>query len=476
MSFLYSPFRAYQAQKYLREKLGPARLLLFSFLVVILLGSGLLMLPGIPADGVASLRYVDALFTATSAVCVTGLIVRDTATELSPLGQALLLVLIQAGGLGIMTFSNLMILFLYGRLGARSRMVLEETQGILPGIRPAQILRRVFIYTFILEALGALLLFAWFSGEYPAAQAAWIALFHAVSAFCNAGFSVFSTSFTAYTENLYVNVVLMSLIILGGLGTVVLTDLEMLARNRLLGRNPLKSQQRHRLSLHSRVVLFTSAALIITGAVMVFFLELGRDTLPDSLRGKCAAALFASVTARTAGFNTLETGHLSNATLLVTMGLMVVGGSAGSTAGGVKTTTFAVAMAMLVSRLRNRRHAEMLRRTIPTDVCSKALFNLTLFCGCAVLAILALEVVQFTESSLATSRLLFIDHLFEVISALGTVGLSTGVTSDLSVAGKCIIIACMFLGRLGPVVVAFSVIGHRREVAYSYPEERIITG
>ncbi|NQU43492.1 hypothetical protein HQ520_09410 [bacterium] len=445
-----------------------SRLLVAAFALAILIGCVLLAAPSSTADTARPASFLDALFTATSAVCVTGLIVRDTGNEFSLYGQVVILILIQAGGLGILTFSNLLFLFRRGRVGFRDRMILEQTHGLLPNVTPGELLLRIILYTVVFETFGAVLLTWRFALDYPFSHALWLGIFHSISAFCNAGFSLFSNSLIGYQTDPWINAIVMALIVCGGLGALVFADFGLFIRNRLRRR-------RARLTLHTRVVLLTTAVLILVGATTFWLLE-WRSTVPAWPDQRFLTSLFLSITARTAGFNTIDMAHLTNATLLIVIFLMVIGGSPGSTAGGIKTTTFAALIAQLIARTRNRPRAELLHRSIPDDVIAKAVTTTVGFLTVAFLAVILLQVTELAGEPHHLHRGVFLDYVFEVFSALATVGLSTGITGDLSSAGRFVIIACMFLGRLGPLIVASSLIGTRRQIDYTYPEGRLNVG
>ncbi|MDT8391478.1 MAG: TrkH family potassium uptake protein [Lentisphaeria bacterium] len=441
--------------------LKPARLMLAGFLGAIGAGSVLLTLPAATTAG-ERLPLIDAVFTATSAVCVTGLIVRDTATYFSPFGQMIIASLIQIGGLGIMTFSVSLTVFLGKRVDISQRAVLQSAldHDTLAGLRG--LIRFVVLMTFVLEAIGAVLLFlAWRTSFDSPFSAIYHSVFHSVSAFCNAGFSTFSDSLVGFRDNTGVNVVICGLIIFGGLGFVVMKRLFDGVRR----RHPAAGDSRSR--LQSRIVLRMTVFLILTGMAIIFLTErsgLLRNLAPGSV---VLSSFFQSVTARTAGFNTLDIGALSSATLLALIILMFIGASPGSTAGGIKTTTVACLWAAITASLRNRAHTEIHRRTIPTATVYKAL---TLLC-------LSLCVVGlFTLVLLAMEKQPFLDVLFEVVSAFGTVGLSTGLTPELSGGGRILITVLMFIGRLGPLTIAYAMLPSHAKVTYKYAEEQIMIG
>jgi len=339
----------------MNAQLRTSRLLVGSFAAAILIGTLLLMMPFCSAAGQEPLGFVDALFQSTSAICVTGLATIDIGKRLSFLGELVLLVLIQVGGIGILTFSNLTLSSVGRRIGLHQRTLISESHGALPHLDPRSLVRQVFVYSLSFELLGALVLFMRFALDHEPHVALWMGLFHSVSAFCNAGFSPFSNNLIGYADDPVVNVTIMGLIVFGGLGFVVFADLRYGVHQWWQGR-------RVRLSLHTRVVVRTTLFLIAAGAVVVVLLEVGNAATGSGLWHRGMAAVFISVTSRTAGFNTVDMGALTNTTLLIVILLMLVGGSPGSTAGGFKTTTLAAIWAIIVSKVRNRPRAELLDR------------------------------------------------------------------------------------------------------------------
>ena len=448
----------------------PSRLMVLSFSVMILGGSTLLFLDSASVHGrIAS--FQESLFMATSAVCVTGLAVCDTGSDYSHFGQMVILLLIQMGGLGILTFSNLIVLLKRKRADMGQRMLIEESHGMLPTISPKSLVMSVFVYTGIIELCGTLVLSLRFYGAYGYSwsQAVWTGLFHSISAFCNAGFSLFSNSLVDFSNDWIINWTIMILIILGGIGFVVLADL----KSRYLA---WKKGKRGRLTLHSKFVLFMTTLLTIVGFLLFLVLELTGKAMPHSVSSHILESFFLSVTARTAGFNTVDMSQLTNASLLILMFLMFIGGSPGSTAGGIKTTSFGTLWVLLSSRSRNRPDAEIMGRRLPNETVAKALITIIGFSIITGLAVIALQVTELFGVPHAEYRGKFLEYLFEVISALCTVGLSTGITTTLSGMGRTIIIICMFIGRLGPVLLASSVIGTKKRLAFTYPEEDILVG
>ena len=423
----------------------------------------LLALPVSHASGRVS--PLDALFTATSAVCVTGLVVVDTGQDFTRFGQVVILVLIQLGGLGIMTFAALTAQLLGGRVSFRSQAVLTDAfyQREAAGAIKRN-LKRIVALTFVLEVAGAWLLYLDFRETSGGPPPLFSAAFHAISAFCNAGFSLNTESLTPYRGHFVTMFTFMILIVAGGLGHTVVLEAVSRAGRRLLRRkvHPVNC------SLNSRVVLITSAVLIVGGTVLLWGFGFGGDA-PGGLRS-LPEALFQSVTARTAGFNTIEIGALPLASLLVLVGLMFVGGSPGSCAGGIKTTSVAVGFAYLRSQVRAAPDVDMFGRRLARSVVARAAVIIALAIvwnaiGCVILAV--------TESY--RHDIPFEGLLFEQVSAFATVGLSTGVTGELSAVGRLWIIMTMFVGRLGPLTVAVMVTP-QRTVEIRQPEERLMIG
>ncbi|MBF0192038.1 MAG: hypothetical protein HQL99_12990 [Magnetococcales bacterium] len=448
------------------------RIVVLSFLLTILTGTLLLLLPISLVSGQEPVSLVDAFFTSTSAVCVTGLTVRDTGTTFSLFGQGVILGLIQVGGLGFLTLSTFFITRFQWRksgISLHHRQLLEISHGSVDAIHPRQLLKAILLFTFLVELLGAGLLFLRFSEIKPVPEAAWFALFHAISAFCNAGFGLYADSLMTFRGDLLINGTVMGLIILGGLGFLVVADVA----ERLRG---LLRRQRGVLSLHSRLVLRTTLFLILAGTVPFIWLE-GRGAAMGEQPGALfLESLFLSVTSRTAGFNTVDTALLTGPTLFLVILLMAIGGSPGSTAGGMKTTTAAVCYALLRSKARNRPRVECLERTVPEETVNKAMLVVTGYVLAIVIGIFLLQVTETGHPFSKTESDLFLGHLFEVVSALGTVGLSTGVTTTLSVGGKVIISLLMFVGRIGPLLAASALIGSTSKINYTFTEENVNIG
>lgn len=456
----------FRLRKFLHREFHPAQILVISFAAAIFIGTLLLKLPG-TVNGDA-LSLVDALFTSTSAVCVTGLIVVDTAAKFTPLGQLIILFLIQIGGLGIMTFSVIFVMMVGKRISFRERLMIQDSFTRFPTKDLKSLVVSVIALTMIIEFAGFIVLFARWSGDFPLPSAAFISLFHAVSAFCNAGFSLFTASLMDYRGDVIVNLTVALLIILGGLGFLVLTDIRQLLFNR--------DEKRRTLSLHSKLVLFTSLVLTAAGAVLFYVVESDNILRGIGTGESMLVSFFQSVTARTAGFNTVDFALLTPETLFFIIMLMFVGASPGSTGGGVKTSTLGVLMALVRSRYLGREDVSIFKRTVPKDVVARAL---SIVVSSVILVIIFTFILLLTEKeglSYMERKGRFVDILFEAVSAFGTVGHSTGVTSTLSDAGKLVVALLMFIGRLGPLTIALAVGRRVAEGRFKYSEERVMTG
>lgn len=452
----------------IKKLLSPLALPIYVFAAATFIGAGLLRSPASHAGPTVS--FLDALFTATSATCVTGLAVVDTGTAYSTFGQAVILMLIQLGGLGIMTYASLFFYLWRRRVSLTDHIAVGQSLLQDPSFHLGHFLLRVVACVAVIEALGALFLFL----LDPVGFSPFSAVFHSVSAFCNAGFGLFPDSLMRYRGNAGVNAVVMLLIILGGLGFTVLVELYRLARQRMRSRGRLVP--RLGLSWYSRTVLSTSAFLILAGTVLIYLGE-PHDGVPGAGRADALlAALFQSVTCRTAGFNTLDIGRMGEASLVIMTLLMFIGGSPGSCAGGIKTTTFRVLAAFGRAQMRGGRQAVVGRFAVDEGTLNRAV-TLTIFATGIVLV--ALLVLCFTEGATMAHHLApgrFMDILFEVVSAFGTVGLSTGLTPNLTPLGKVVVIVLMFVGRLGPIVFLSVLQGFQEQPRYRWPEQGMLIG
>ncbi|MBC7349437.1 MAG: hypothetical protein H5U05_05635 [Candidatus Aminicenantes bacterium] len=404
---------------------------------------------------------IDALFTSTSAICVTGLIVVDTPSFFSPLGQGILLVLIQLGGLGIMTFSSFILLTAGRRVSLTDKLVVEGSFRPLVISDFSSLLRDVFLFTFGFELLGAALLLLKFSVGAPFSRALVLSVFHSVSAFCNAGFSLFSDSLKAFRGDLLVNLVMIFLIVFGGLGFFVLQEIKLAFRHGI-------RKERVKFSLHTKFVVAVTLGIILSGAVLIFLLEFKHGLSGLPLKDKVLASLFQVVSARTAGFNTVDIGSLSMASILLLVFIMFVGASPGSTGGGVKTTTFGLIFAFLRSRLEGYEVTQIFSRGIRNEDVIKAYTLVSLALSLVFASTVALLVIQ--------PELALKEALFEVVSAFGTVGLSLGITPQLHPLSKLILVVTMYLGRIGPLTMLYAFSRVKPAGHYQFVEESIMVG
>ncbi|MCC7408262.1 MAG: hypothetical protein IT442_09330 [Phycisphaeraceae bacterium] len=462
----------------------PGMLLPLSFLSLVVVGTLLLKLPVAAAPG-RQIGWIDALFTMTSAVCVTGLTVRDTATAFSPIGQGIILLFIQLGGLGIVTFGTMFALVGGQRLSLRENVSLSQMLSDQPLSRITTLVRLVVITTLGLEIVGALLLMRAWGPEVALWDRAWLSVFHSVSAFCNAGFSLFSDSFEGYRHAPSIHAVIVPLIVLGGLGLPVLDDVWRIVWQRLRrrrGKQRMASERLPRLSLHTKLVLVTTISLYIGGTSLILSGQVARYFDPTVVANKqdlgpltatkvgamAADASFMAVSARTAGFNTIPMDELRPAGLFVLMMLMVVGASPGGTGGGMKTTTLALLVLSVLATARQREQAEAFGRSISDSLVRRAATLALAFVGVVALATLLL---------LITEPFPFLKVLFEVVSAASTTGLSLGITSDLTSFGKLVIVVTMFLGRVGPLTLLAALFVRKPSGQdYAYPQEGVILG
>jgi trk system potassium uptake protein TrkH len=437
--------------------LSPPQILVLGFAAIIFIGTGLLMLPISTTTG-EPLGFTDALFTSTSATCVTGLVVVDTGTTFSSFGEVVIMLLIQIGGLGFMTMATLFALVLKRRISLKDRLILQEAmnQSSMEGI--VRLIRRVLLYSLFIEACGAVLLSIRWAFDMPLGRAIYYGVFHAVTMFNNAGFDLFGDfrSLTGYVYDPVVNFVVMFLIVSGGIGFIVLSDL-------------IDYRKQRRLSLHSKVVLSMTAALLAVGFIVILIFEFTNPRTLGSLNwgGKFFGALFQSVTPRTAGANTIDITGLRQATQFFIVILMFIGASPGSTGGGIKTTTFTIMVGAVIAMMRGREDIVMFRYRLAQERVLKAL----------TIALLALLLVLTVSMILSTTEEGdFLEILFETTSAFGTVGLSMGLTPDLTVFGKILISLTMFAGRLGPLTLAYALGPKKGKELYRHPEGKMIIG
>jgi trk system potassium uptake protein TrkH len=442
---------------------------LYYFVFAIFAGAFLLHLP---ASNVGpSISWIDAVFTATSATCVTGLAVLDTGADFSRFGHCVILGLIQLGGLGVMTYASLAMYLWRNRISLADRLAVGQSLLHDPSFKLGRFLLRLLLWTLAIEGSGMLLLrlsdpvgFSWFSS-----------LFHSVSAFCNAGFSLQSDSLSQWRSQLGVNFVIMVLIVAGGIGFSVLVELGQVGGAKL-GVWKRKTLQNVSLSWYSKVVLKTSIWLVLLGGGALFFAEFVGYHQSMQWGEAALSALFQSVTCRTAGFNTLDIGAMTNLSLVAMMALMLIGGSPGSCAGGVKTTTFRTLTAFVVAQLRGREQSVVSGRALDASTLRKA-FTLALFAFLIITC--ATLILTFTEGGdipHPEARGQFLELLFESVSAFATVGVSTGLTPGLSTPGKVVVTLLMLVGRLGPVFFLGVLQTIQEKPRYRWPEDNMLIG
>lgn len=440
-------------------KLSPVQIIALGFVVMILIGTLLLMLP-FSSKSRESLGFFNSLFTATSACCVTGLVVADTWTQFSFFGQLVLILLIQVGGLGFMSVALIFSLAMGKKLGLRERSVLMESVSSpsIGGVVP--FVKRALLGTLVIEGAGAVLLSARFCPEVGFPEGIWYGVFHSISAFCNAGFDLMGrfgpcSSLMHFQSDVYVNVVIMLLIILGGLGFVVWEDIRI---NRL---------HLSKYMLHSKIMLTTTGLLIFVPALLFFFMERNFSMAGMGVGQRIMASLFQSVTTRTAGFNTIDLAALSEGSSLLSDMLMAVGAGAGSTAGGMKVTTFALVILGVVAFCRGKSEVEVFGRRVDGEQLKRAYRVAVYFVGASLIGCFAI---------LASQPLALKDVLFEVFSATATVGLTTGITQSLNGVSRVVIILLMYSGRIGSITVAMAMAEKKSFAKLQKPVEKIIIG
>lgn len=441
-----------------------SRTICLGFLVLITVGTLLLLLPFATADGSWNHPLI-ALFTATSAVCVTGLIVVDTGTYFSAFGEIVILGLIQIGGLGYMTATTFLLLLLGRRLGLRERLAIQQSmdKADLAGARSLVI--SIISMTLIFE-IGGIFGFAMvFMQDFNPGYGLWLSIFHSISAFNNAGFSLFADSIISYRLSPWINIVVTTLVIVGGIGYQVIMELFVWGRDRLQGR-----RGRMVFSLHFKIVTSTTIALLVIGTLAFFATEFNNpDTLAAApFQGKLLLAWFQSVIARTAGFNSINIGAMENASLFIMIALMFIGASPGSTGGGVKTTTFRILLVCTRMVLQGKEEVLCYQRQIPA---SRVLKAIGVVVGSVLTVVGATMLISISNPDLS-----FINIFFESVSAFATVGLSTGITAELSAFSKCVIIGTMYIGRVGVLLFMASLLGDPKPTAIQYPEEDLLVG
>jgi len=437
----------------------PARILAAWFATAIIVGSLILLIPACTTSG--SLSLIDAIFTATSAVCVTGLTINNIGADFTPFGQVVILILIQLGGLGIMTFSTLILMASGRKIAVKDRLFMQASfhPGIPRDFR--SLLTSILAFTLIVEATGAVFFFVSFLRDFDLPRSAWLAVFHSISAFCNAGFSLFSDSFSSYRGHSGIILILILLILTGGIGFPVLREMKEIVSARLKGK-------RECFSFHTRLVLVMTFLLVILAALFFFAYESPKILGSAPIKERILASFFLAVTPRTAGFNTVETSILSLPSVMLVILLMFIGASPASTGGGIKTTTAGVIFLHMKARLLSRTSPEGFKRTLPRETVTTSLTLAALAMGLIFLSITGLFLSQ---PDLGMKQ-----AIFEVFSAFGTVGLSMGITQQLTTAGKFVIILTMYLGRIGPLTALYALARERQGRQYEFAEEHVLIG
>lgn len=443
----------------LLKKLTYTQIIVLSFLLLILVGTLLLCLPVSSANGTFT-PPINAMFTATSATCVTGLVVYDTFTHWSLFGQIVIISLIQIGGLGFLVFISMFSVFLKKKIGVYERRLLMQAEGNIRLSGAVVLLKRIVRGTFTFEAVGAVILAFRFCPKMGLAEGIFNAIFHAVSAFCNAGFDLMGkykqfSSLSTFAEDPVVMITMMNLVVIGGIGFLVWSDIV-----------TLKTKVK-KYSLHTKIALSTTAILLIGSTLLFLLLEYNGVLKDFSFFDKIINATFLAVSPRTAGFNTVDLSALSSGSEVITDLLMLIGGSPGSTAGGLKTTTFAVLILSTIAAARHDTHPQIFKRRLPDDALSQATAILTIY---VVVSLVAVVIVSTLENCDVTTA------AFEVISAIGTVGATKGLTPTLCGASKLIIMGLMFGGRVGGLSLMLSLAEKRENIPLDRPSEKILIG
>ena len=439
------------------KKLSLSRKLILGFMGAILIGTLFLMMP-FSSSGEENISFLTALFTITSAVCVTGLSVIDVGKELSTAGQIVLLIFIQLGGLGIMTFSSFILLLIGKKITYEERELLKEERNLENNGGILWFLKKIILTVVIIEGTGALFLALRFAQDMEIKKAVYYGIFHSVSAFCNAGFSLFSTNLEKYAGSFVVTMTTAYLIIIGGIGFTVIDSILFATRKKV-----------KRFDLTSKVAILVSMILVILGTVLFLILEYNnRGTIGEmSFLKKILASFFQSVTTRTAGFNSVPFGNLTEGSVFLFCILMFIGASPGSTGGGIKTTTFGVIIFYVISVVKKRESVVIFNRRIGWEVLNRAIVVLVL--SLLYVGIITLVIVSIEDFTLEQT-------IFEVISAFATTGLSLGITADLGTISRILIICTMFLGRLGPMTFALALGGSNKVEKIQFPKENILVG
>ncbi|MEG1255432.1 TrkH family potassium uptake protein [Clostridium sp.] len=439
-------------------RLSEVQILALGFAILIFVGACLLTLPMSSSIGEGT-NFLDALFTSTSATCVTGLVTLDTGTHWSVFGQIIIITLIEIGGLGFMSFATFISVLVGRKITLKSRLLVQEAMNTFSIQGLVKMVKKVMLFTFVIQLVGALILSTQFIPEFGVAKGIYYSVFSSISTFCNAGFDIFGNfkSYTGYYNNSIILLTVSSLIAIGGLGFTVLLELYYYKREK-------------KLSLHTKVVLLITTILIVGGTIGILILEYDNAaTLADmNFKDKVVNSIVAAISPRTAGINSISTGEMTTAGIFLTIILMFIGGSPGSTAGGLKTSTLGIIICTVFSVIRGREDVEIFGRRLPKGLVYKAITLLIIGMSLVIIVTIILTITEPDEG--------FLDLLYEATSAFGTVGLSTGVTQRLSSPGKVVIITLMYLGRVGPLTVVLALLNNKKPSPYKYPEGKILIG
>ncbi|ULO05639.1 Ktr system potassium transporter B [Paenibacillus sp. 19GGS1-52] len=451
-------FSKYSPKVMKKLNLTPSRIILLGFAILIFIGAIILAMPISSSTGI-SVGWLNAFFTSTSAICVTGLVVLNTGTDFSHFGQIVILVLIQIGGLGFMTFGVLIAVVMGKKIGLKDRLLIQQSTNSVSTEGVVRLSLNIFYIAFIVESFGALLLTIRWSNEMGVIRALYYGFFHSISAFNNAGFALWSDSLNRHVGDPLINIVISFLFIIGGIGFTVILDL-------------YRKRHWRDLSFHTKVVLITSGLLSLVGFLVIFLIELFNTKTFGTLSwsDRIWAGYFQSVVTRTAGFNTINISNMLPTSQFFMIFLMFIGASSGSTGGGIKTSTFAVLALSILASVKGSEDVQLLKKRISQQVIFRALAVMAISMGVVIAATFLLTITEYHNNSD------FLSLLFEATSAFGTVGLSLGLTSELSPAGKLIIVITMFIGRLGPLTLAFALAQRTIKQKYRYPEEKLLIG
>lgn len=453
----YFFFHAFEGAIHKRLLKNPPVTFLVSFAVTIMTGTILLMLPSATVSHKIT-PFINALFTSTSATCVTGLVVVDTGTYFSVFGQLIILTLVQIGGLGIMTISTAFAVLLGQKLTLKIENVMQNVMGASMRFDMLTLVRNVVLLTAVFEIIGAIILYPTFSQVYAPPKALYYSVFHSISSFCNAGFCLYSDSFIRYAFNLNINAVVTILIVLGGLGFPVIIDLY---------NHMTKQNKRYSLTLHTKIVLSMTAFLLVFGTISFFISEFNYSMKGFTINQRLLSSWFQSVTCRTAGFNTIDQSQIGHSTSLVSIILMFIGASPGSTGGGVKTSTFALLLLSIIALIKGQSDLTIFKRKI-------SLSSVRLSTSLITLSLITVFIIVFIMLMVDTFSME--ETLFEAVSAFGTVGLSLGITPQLSSISKLLIVLLMYIGRVGPLTLLFALSQTKKVLHYDLAEEKITIG